>query len=203
MHGRATRLTVNYRTTEQIRRFADTLLPAALDEDGDGQPESRASISLLKGPPPEVSGYATVDEEIAGVARRLRELTTSGFAPRDIAIFCRSETRLKERAELAFRQCGLVGHYLSDDAPPTDSQVSLGSMHRAKGLEFKVIIVMGCDEDMLPRASVLDDMVDEADRAVFIEQERQLLYVACTRARERLLVTYSGDPSQFLKIVAQ
>ena len=201
VRGRATRLTVNYRTTEQIRRFADTLLPAALDEDGDGKPEPRASISLLKGPPPEVSGYATVNEEIAGVARRLRELTTSGFAPRDIAIFCRSETRLKERAEPALRQCGLVGHYLSDDAPPTDAHVSLGSMHRAKGLEFKVVIVMGCDEDMLPRASVLNEMVDEADRAVFIEQERQLLYVACTRARERLLVTYSGKPSRFLQTI--
>ena len=198
VRGRATRLTVNYRTTEQIRRFADTLLPAALDEDGDGKPEPRASISLLKGPPPEVSGYATVNEEIAGVAQRLRELTTSGFAPRDIAIFCRSETRLKERAEPALRQCGLVGHYLSDDAPPTDAHVSLGSMHRAKGLEFKIVIVMGCDEDLLPRASVLDDMVDEADRAAFVEQERQLLYVACTRARERLVVTYSGEPSRFL-----
>ena len=201
VRGRATRLTVNYRTTEQIRRFADTLLPATLDEDGDGKPELRASISLLKGPPPEVSGYATVAEEIAGVARQLRALTAEGFAPRDIAIFCRSETRLKERAEPALQQCGLVGHYLSDDAPPTDAHVSLGSMHRAKGLEFKVVIVMGCDEDMLPRASVLNEFVDEADRAVFIEQERQLLYVACTRARERLLVTYSGKSSQFLEAV--
>lgn len=199
VRGRATRLTVNYRTTEQIRRFADTLLPAALDEDGDGKPEPRASISLLKGPPPEVSGYATVEEEIAGVARRLRELTADGFAPRDLAIFCRSETRLRERAEAALQRCGLAGHYLSDDAPPTDAQVSLGSMHRAKGLEFKVVVVMGCDADMLPRASVLEDMVDEADRAAFVEQERQLLYVACTRARERLFVTYSGRPSCFFQ----
>jgi len=200
VRGRATRLTVNYRTTEQIRRFADALLPAALDEEGNGKPEPRASISLLKGPSPEVDGYATVAEEIAGVARRLRELTADdGFAPRDLAIFCRSETRLKERAEPALQRCGLAGYYLSDDAPPTDAQVSLGSMHRAKGLEFKVVIVMGCDEDLLPRASVLNEMVDEADRAAFVEQERQLLYVACTRARERLLVTYSGRPSCFLQ----
>jgi len=190
---------VNYRTTEQIRRFADTLLPAALDEEGNGKSESHASVSLLKGPSPEVNGYATVEEEIAGVARRLRELTAGGFAPRDVAIFCRSETRLRERAEPALQQCGLAGHYLSDDAPPTDAHVSLGSMHRAKGLEFKVVIVMGCDADMLPRASVLDDRVDEADRVAFVEQERQLLYVACTRARERLFVTYSGRPSCFFQ----
>ena len=71
--------------------------------------------------------------------------------------------------------------------------------HRAKGLEFKAVIVMGCDEGMLPRASVLDELVDEADRAAFVEQERQLLYVACTRARERLFVTYSGRPSCFFQ----
>jgi len=125
-------------------------------------------------------------------------MTADGFAPRDLAIFCRSETRLKERAEAALRRCGWVGHYLSDDAPPTDAQVSLGSMHRAKGLEFKVVIVMGRDADLLPRASVLEEMVDEADQAAFVEQERQLLYVACTRAKERLFVTYSGKPSRLL-----
>lgn len=199
IRGRATRLTVNYRTTEQIRRFADTLLPAALDEEGEGKLETRASISLLKGPPPEVSGYTDVNEEVDGVAQRLRELMESGFTPRDIAIFCRSDNRLKERAEPALQRCGLMGHYLSDDASPPDAHISLGSMHRAKGLEFRIVIVMGCDDAMLPRASVLSEMVDEADRAVFIEQDRQLLYVACTRARERLFVTYSGKPSQFLQ----
>lgn len=199
IRGRATRLTVNYRTTEQIRRFADTLLPAALDEEGEGKLETRASISLLKGPSPEVNGYADVSEEVAGVAQRLRELMESGFTPRDIAIFCRSDNRLKERAEPALQQCGLTGHYLSDDASLPDAHISLGSMHRAKGLEFKIVIVMGCDDAMLPRASVLSEMVDEADRVVFIEQDRQLLYVACTRARERLFVTYSGKPSQFLQ----
>ncbi|MDS4019807.1 MAG: hypothetical protein RKR03_04755 [Candidatus Competibacter sp.] len=70
---------------------------------------------------------------MASVARCLRELTADGFAPRDVAIFCRSETRLKERAEAALQRCGLAGHYLSDDAPPTDAQVSLGSMAPGQG----------------------------------------------------------------------
>jgi len=199
VRGRSTRLTINYRTTEQIRQFADALLPASLDEDGDGKPEMRASISLLKGLVPEIRGYADVSEEIGGVAQYVQELIVDGFSPGDIAIFCRSESSLKERAEAVLQQCGLTGYYLSDDAMPTNAHISLGNMHRAKGLEFKIVIVMGCDDNMLPRGSVLNELVDEADRAVFIEQERQLLYVACTRARERLFVTYSSEPSQFLQ----
>ena len=70
---------------------------------------------------------------MASVARCLRELTADGFAPRDLAIFCRSEIRLREHAEAALQQCDLVGHYLSDDAPPTDAQVSLGSMAPRQG----------------------------------------------------------------------
>jgi superfamily I DNA/RNA helicase len=75
-------------------------------------------------------------------------------------------------------------------------------MHRAKGLEFKVVIVMGCDADLLPLASVLREFVDEADRQGFTEQERNLFYVACTRAREQLLLTYTGVPSPFLETVS-
>ena len=72
-------------------------------------------------------------------------------------------------------------------------------MHRAKGLEFKVVVVLGCEEGLLPLASVLKDIDDEADREAYVEQERQLLYVACTRSRERLLVTFTGKRSVLLR----
>jgi superfamily I DNA/RNA helicase len=71
-------------------------------------------------------------------------------------------------------------------------------MHRAKGLEFKAVLVMGCDDKLLPMRTVIDRLTDKVDRDAFMEQERHLLYVACTRARERLLVTHSGPKSRFL-----
>ncbi len=75
----------------------------------------------------------------------------------------------------------------------------MGTMHRAKGLEFKAVAVVGCDYDALPPAHVLREQADDADRDELIEQERQLLYVAATRARERLLLSHSGKATRFLR----
>ncbi len=198
VRGRSTRLSINYRTTEQIRTFADTILPDALDE-GDGEKEKRSTVSLLSGPRPETLGFDGASKEVEGVAGRLKALLTEGYKPRDIAIFARTEGTLRDRAAPALAKAGLSGHYLSDEQPPSTSDASLGTMHRAKGLEFKVVVVMGCDDDLVPLAHAPRELADDADKDAFLEQERQLLYVACTRARERLLVTYSGKPSRWLQ----
>ena len=197
VRGRSTRLSINYRTTAQIRKFADELLPDAIDE-GDGEKEKRGTVSVLSGPSPETQGFEGVSKEVEGVARRLQMLLAEGYKPRDIAIFARSEVVLRDRAVPALEKAGLTGHYLSDEQPPSTADASVGTMHRAKGLEFKVVVVMGCDADVLPFASTLKGLEDEADREAFLEQERHLLYVAFTRARERLLVTYAGKPSRWL-----
>ena len=87
---------------------------------------------------------------------------------------------------------------MSDDKPPLGDAVALGTMHRAKGLEFRAVVFDGCDGDLLPLAYAMRDLSDPADREAFIENERQLLYVAATRARERLLLTHGPSPSVFL-----
>jgi superfamily I DNA/RNA helicase len=197
VRGRSTRLRVNYRTTEQIQHFADAVLPSSLDQ-GDGTPEARDTIALLSGPVPQVRGAATIVAEISAVRTWLTTVHTMGYQPADIAIFARTERVLRERAEAALRACGMGWHYLSDDAPPAKDTVSLGTLHRAKGLEFKVVVVLGCDADLLPLAVALQECVDEVDRQVVTAQERHLLYVACTRAREQLLLTYAGAPSVFV-----
>lgn len=197
VRGRSTRLSINYRTTEQIRRFADRILPEAMDE-GDGEKEKRSTVSVLNGPPPEIQGFANVTKEAEGAASLLRNLLASGYKPRDIAIFARAESVLRDRVEPALAKAGLAGHPLSDDQPASATDVSVGTIHRAKGLEFKVVVVMGCDADTVPLAYQMKELVDEADREAFLEQEQHLLYVACTRARERLVVTYSGTPSRWV-----
>ena len=85
---------------------------------------------------------------------------------------------------------------LSDESPVSEAAISIGTMHRAKGLEFKAVIVLGCEEKSLPLRSLLDRLSDPADRDAFIEQEKHLLYVACTRARERL----GGHPTRVRKV---
>jgi len=197
VRGRSTRLKVNYRTTDQIRKFADGLMPDQIDEGDDGDP-ARATISLLNGPSPEVKGYGTLSEEVAGAAEWIQGLLKAGFAPRDIAIFGRTEAVIKDRAMPALARIGLTGHALSDETPPSTTDVSIGTMHRAKGLEFRIVLVMGCDKALLPLAHAMKDIADEADREAFVEQERQLLYVACTRARERVMVSFTGKGSEYL-----
>jgi superfamily I DNA/RNA helicase len=95
-------------------------------------------------------------------------------------------------------RCGVPVHELrSDELPPKD-RIAIGTMLRAKGLEFRVVVVKGCEDGLLPLDSVFGDVTDEADRAAFVEQDRNLLCVATARARERLLLSHSGPRSRFV-----
>jgi mRNA-degrading endonuclease RelE of RelBE toxin-antitoxin system len=197
VRGRSSRLRVNYRTTDQIRAFADRLLPKV--DEGDGVDSERRTVSLLQGLEPHIVAHRTIDAEIAGLADWVRGLQGDGYRPGEICILARSEAILRERAEPALRKLSLVPHPLREDTPPAVKDVAIGTMHRAKGLEFKAVAVIGCDYDVLPAAYVLREQADDADRDESIEQERQLLYVAVTRARERLLLSHTGRPTRFLR----
>lgn len=197
IRGRSTRLRVNYRTTDQIRSFADRLLPKV--DEGEGSESERRTVSLLNGLEPVVAAHRTIDAEIAGLAQWVRDLQADGYQAGEIGIFVRSESILRERVEPALRKLSLVPHPLRDETPPAVKDVAVGTMHRAKGLEFKAVAVVGCDFDIMPPAHVLREQADDADRDEHIEQERQLLYVAATRARERLLLSHTGKPTRFLR----
>ena len=71
-------------------------------------------------------------------------------------------------------------------------------MHLAKGLEFRSVVVMACDDEIVPSQPRIEAVTDEADLEEVYATERHLLYVAVTRARDHLLVTSGGPPSEFL-----
>ena len=197
VRGRSNRLKVNYRTSLQIRRFADAIIPGRLTN-ADGEIEDRGTVSLFEGPDPEVRGFGTNAEEIGFLADWLRGLLAEGVPPSEIAMFARSKTLLR-RAGKAAKQAGLEWRELADDSAEVSDLLSLGTMHRAKGLEFKAVAVVGCDHDALPHPEAMRAAADDAERAEVVEQERQLLYVACTRARDRLVITHSKCSTEFLK----
>jgi superfamily I DNA/RNA helicase len=197
IRGRSSRLTVNYRTTEQIRGFSDRLSPPGVVS-ATGENEPRDSVSLLRGPVPEVLASRTPEAEVKKLARVFKGLKRAGYAPRDIGVFARRTELLKERAIPAIEAAGLSHAALTDSVAPSARSVSVGTMHRAKGLEFKVVFVVGCDRAVLPLRSSLDRLCDASDRQGFVDRERNLLYVACTRARERLYVSHTGAPTVFL-----
>lgn len=197
VRGRSNRLKVNYRTSLQIRRFADAIIPGRLT-DADGETEDRGTVSLFEGPDPEVRGFGTNADEIGFLADWLRSLLAEGLLPSEIAMFARSKTLLR-RAEKAAKLAGLEWRELADGSAEVSDLLSLGTMQQAKGLEFRAVAVVGCDHDALPHPEAMKAAADDAERTEVVEQERQLLYVACTRARDRLVITHSQCSTEFLK----
>jgi len=75
---------------------------------------------------------------------------------------------------------------------------SAAQLDRAKGLEFRAVVVMACDDEVLPLQQRIATVGDDADLQEAYDTERHLLYVACTRARDHLLVTSVEPASEFL-----
>src|SRR5690606_6150048 len=145
-----------------------------------------------------ISPTSSVARELQVATEWIQGLISRGYKPADIAVLARTRRLLDERALPIIRKLGLKEHYLTEANPPLDKHISMTTMHNAKGLEFKAVLLIGVEEKYIPNEFVLGQKDDEADKAAFVEQERNLLYVACTRAREHLLITSAGRQSRFL-----
>lgn len=192
IRGRARRLTVNYRTSQQIRRFADRLLPDMLDSP-DGS-EDRNTVSLLIGPDPEVIGCADVAAEQEALQTWLTTLRARGVLGSEIAVLARTRAVHQRTTDKVFAAMGIEAAKLTDSDISGD-RVSAGTFHTAKGLEFRAVAVLGCEEGRVPLESAIARENGDEAKVIARERERHLLYVACTRARESLLITYVGAPS--------
>jgi len=189
IRGRGQTLKVNYRTSHQIRATADRLLPDALT-DVDGVEEGRGgTVSVFDGPDPQILLADTIEAETTQVAAFLKACVAEGMAPADLAVLVRSQAQIS-RARAAVNRAGL-----EHEAP---HGVNLAVMHDAKGLEFRGVAVMACDDDILPDAARIEAIGDMAELEAVYESERRLLYVACTRPRDRLLVSAVKPGSEFL-----
>ncbi|MGG5807716.1 3'-5' exonuclease [Falsiroseomonas sp. CW058] len=200
VRGRSSTLRVNYRTSHQIRTQADRLLPGAVT-DVDGERDSRkGTVSLFDGPPPTIQIFDNAAAESGGVgswvAARLRE----GMAPHEIGVLVRSTGQLG-RARAAVKAAGVSASEFEDRMEAVTGSVSLGTMHLAKGLEFRAVAVMACDDEVLPLQERVEGVTDEADLEEVYETERHLLYVACTRARDHLWISAVRPGSEFLRDV--
>lgn len=195
--GRASVLRINYRTTEQIRRASDRVLGAAAD-DMDGGTESRTDTrSLLSGAEPVLRGFPSLEAERDAAVAQVREWCDGGLADTEIALFARTKKLLNGLAP-ALVAAGFPVCLLSKETRPDAPGVRLGTMHRAKGLEFKAVLVYEAADDTLPYPAATRGLDDPQDREDALAQEQRLLYVAMTRARDRLVVTWAGKPSRFL-----
>ncbi|MCU6453433.1 UvrD-helicase domain-containing protein [Sphingomonas sp. A2-49] len=184
VRGRSHTLKVCYRTSQQIRQAADHLLPPVL-RDVDGlEDERRGIVSVFDGPAPVVETFANADDEAAAVGAMVDGWLADGIAAHEIGIFVRaSDLIVRARDAINGR----------DDA----AAITTAPMHLAKGLEFRAVIVMACDQGILPLDERVADAADEAELDEIYETERRLLYVACTRARDRLFLTGVRPASEY------
>jgi superfamily I DNA/RNA helicase len=202
IRGRSRVLKVNYRTSHEIRRRADGLLAPEVS-DVDGNIDSRlGTTSVFNGPEPEMCAEVDQRAETATAVRWLRECLDSGIDAGQIGVFVRSEAEFP-RAEGALQAAGI--EYVTLDRQPgyRGTKAALATMHLAKGLEFRAVAVMCCDDDVIPSSHRVKAASDPAELEEIVETEGHLLYVACTRARERLLVTGVAPVSEFVRDLQQ
>ncbi len=152
---------------------------------------------MFNGPSPVIRVLDSIEQEREAVSAWLSARNGEGVVPHEIGVFVRSPAELA-RARAAVEGAGLRFKVLDEKVETTGGHVSVSTMHLAKGLEFRVVVVMACDDEVIPLQDRIETVTDNADLAEVYDTERHLLYVSCTRARDYLLVTSGDTPSEFL-----
>ena len=199
--GRSQRLTLNYRTTAQNLAYAINVLRGGKYVDLEDAAESSAAYrSARSGPVPRLIPCATLSEELDRAADLIRSWVAETDAPETIAVLVR-EQRQRDRVVTGLAERGVTIRAVDREHIKPGQPVVM-TMHRAKGTEFSKILLFGVDQGAIPRP-LRDEQYAEDAWADALLRERSLLYVAATRARDELALSWSGDPSQLLPPAAE
>ena len=182
VRGRSATLKVNYRTSHEIRRQSETLLPRRLVEADGGEEDRRGVTSVFHGPAPVLRAFADARDETDAAITWAHEHGVGDDAEGGLAILVRSADEMDRARTVA----------------EALSRVSILEMHDAKGREFRTVMILGCDEGVIPSEARLAEAEDQRALQEIFETERHLLYVAATRARDRLWISGVAPVSEFL-----
>ena len=195
--GRSRRLTLNYRSSRQNLLFALGVISGADIVDSEGEQETVAGYrAAFDGPRPTSRGFTSQGEEADHLAATVQAWLDGGVEPASIGVLVRRQAD-QERARQALQSAGVPVEVLGTTQQSTRSAVVVTTMHRAKGMEFSRVVVFGVESAVVP-LQFLVDQAPEPEKETALAKERSLLYVACSRARDELVVTWSGAPSPFL-----
>jgi superfamily I DNA/RNA helicase len=196
IRGRGRRLRINYRTTEEIRRYAVAVLEGENFDDLDGESDStRGYRSLMHGTVPELLVCDTFADEVEAVADWLagHDLSRTCLVARTNRLVDRYAEHLEDR--------GITTRRIrpSDPDDPTKPGLRVATMHRVKGLEYDRMIIAGMNQDAMPYKKQIESSEDRAVRREAELMERALLYVALTRARQAALISAHGKVSDWVR----
>lgn len=197
--GRSRRLTLNYRTTGAILRWSLQMLTGETFDDLDAESDSLLGYrSERSGDSPVMAGHGSASEELQGLVAQVQSWLDSGVEPPAIAVAAREQDTIDEVTK-ALGNAGIEAQQRTAEGVPRGSVVHVSTMHRLKGLEYRCVAVVNASEGAVPLCFALPHPAEDPlayDQAM--KRERCLLYVACTRAREQLSVSWRGVPSPFL-----
>jgi superfamily I DNA/RNA helicase len=199
--GRGRKLRVNYRTTEENRKWAVRLLQGVEYDDLDGGTDDQEVYkSLMSGEEPRVETFDSFSGEAKAIAEYLRARTEAGEALRNTCIIARTKSLL-DNYDGVIRGEDIETYRIRADRPEdrTAEGVRMATMHRAKGLEFDRVIIAGVKEGEVPNSKALAGADDGSTRKKVLKRERSLLYVSATRAKREVIVTCHDEPSHWLR----
>lgn len=204
VRGRSRRLTRNYRTTRQNLDVAFGILDPGTYEDMEGQAEEHRYVSPRSGPEPLLLHAVDRADELDKAAELLRvwleqDQDFEDSAPESIAILVRDRYQ-RDAVVNGLAQHGVEVRAVDREAAGRGRPVVM-TMHRAKGLEFRKVLLFDVSRNAIPR-SLWDQQYSEADRDDALLRERSLLYVAATRARDQLAISWSGEASPLITALA-
>ncbi|MGY3518558.1 UvrD-helicase domain-containing protein [Micromonospora sp. PTRAS2] len=198
--GRSSRLRINYRNTEEILSWAAGVLVGSRVDDlgGEGEDSLAGYRSLLHGTRPHAQGHDTQQAEVAALVTRVGKWLDQGVQPGEIAICARFNLLLNTVYD-ELTAAGIPAVRVRDQPGADADGVRLATLHAMKGLEFRCVAVVGVTAKAVPfTKEVTPSEVDQVQHDSDLLRERCLLFVAATRAREALHVSWSGSPSPFL-----
>ena len=200
IRGRARKLYLNYRTTEQTRAWSSRLLEGRKIDDLDGGRDDNSRIrSLTRGPEPMVRCFATAADQALFLASDLKRLKAVGEHLADICIVARSKAE-RDAVRAAIEGLGVATDLIdrqSDERSRTG--VRLATMHRVKGLEFERIVLVSVNAGLIPPKPLWDLAATDSERQELETTERALLYVAASRAKKAVQVLSYGKQSSLLR----
>lgn len=200
VRGRSAVLKINYRTTEEIRKYAFALLNGVKFDDLDeGVDLGDRCLSLTHGVNPEVRNFKNANAEFAFLKEEIRKLQESGVATSAICVVARTKSLVKDYARL-FKEAGINSYEIKRDKADDrgDDGIRVATMHRVKGLEFQYVFAAAVNNKVIPNPEALDK-TDKVSEAESIASEKCLLYVALTRAQKGAYITSYGKKSEFLQ----
>lgn len=198
--GRGKKLKINYRTTDETRRFAVALLEGREIDDLDGgTDQQKGYVSLTHGQPPLVRSFGTFAEEVAFLKQHIGDIQKDGAPLESVCVVARTK-RLVEGYISQLQAAGFGTYEIKRNAAEQRDKpgIRVATMHRVKGLEFEHVIVVAANEGILPLKAAVVDAEDAVARRDAETGERSLLYVALTRARRTATITGYGQMTTLL-----